>query len=82
MAMTFPRVLGALEKARQTKGRPTMILAKTLKGKGISFMEGKGGWHGKAVKKGDGAGDGARRAQDAARAGERPGALDPRAERA
>jgi len=45
-------VLGALEKARQTKSRPTMILAKTLKGKGISLMEGKGGWHGKAVKKG------------------------------
>jgi len=48
----LPQLLGALEKARQTKGRPTMILAKTLKGKGISFMEGKGGWHGKAVKKG------------------------------
>ena len=30
-----------------------MILAKTLKGKGISFMEGKGGWHGKALKKGE-----------------------------
>ena len=48
----LPQVLAAFEKARQTKGRPTMILAKTLKGKGISFMEGKGGWHGKAVKKG------------------------------
>ena len=48
----LPQLLDALEKARQTKGRPTMILAKTLKGKGISFMEGKGGWHGKAVKKG------------------------------
>jgi transketolase len=30
-----------------------MILARTLKGKGISFMEGKGGWHGKPLKKGD-----------------------------
>ena len=46
-------ILDALEKARQTRGRPTMIVAKTLKGKGISTMEGKGGWHGKALKKGD-----------------------------
>ncbi len=46
-------MLDALEQARRTKGRPTVILARTLKGKGISFMEGKGGWHGKAVKKGD-----------------------------
>jgi transketolase len=48
----LPQVLGAFEKARHSNGRPTMILAKTLKGKGISLMEGKGGWHGKAVKKG------------------------------
>jgi transketolase len=48
----LPQILDALDKARQTNGRPTMILAKTLKGKGISFMEGKGGWHGKSVKKG------------------------------
>ena len=49
----LPAILDALEKGRQTRGRPTMILAKTLKGKGISAMEGKGGWHGKALKKGD-----------------------------
>jgi transketolase len=48
----LPAILDALEKGRQTRGRPTMILAKTLKGKGISAMEGKGGWHGKALKKG------------------------------
>ena len=48
-----PEVLDALEQARQTRGRPTMILARTLKGKGISFMEGKGGWHGKPIKKGE-----------------------------
>ena len=30
-----------------------MILARTIKGKGISFMEGKGGWHGKPLKKGE-----------------------------
>jgi transketolase len=49
----LPAILDALEKARQTRGRPTMIVAKTLKGKGISTMEGKGGWHGKALKKGE-----------------------------
>jgi transketolase len=46
-------VLEALEEARRTKGRPTMILARTIKGKGISAMEGKGGWHGKALKPGE-----------------------------
>ena len=45
-------ILGALDSARQTRSRPTMILAKTLKGKGVSLMEGKGGWHGKPLKKG------------------------------
>jgi transketolase len=45
-------ILDALDTARQTRGRPTMILAKTLKGKGVSLMEGKNGWHGKALKKG------------------------------
>lgn len=46
-------ILDALEKARQTRGRPTMILARTIKGKGISLMEGKEGWHGKPLKKGE-----------------------------
>jgi transketolase len=46
-------ILDALEQARNTKGRPTMILARTIKGKGVSFVEGKGGWHGKAFKKGE-----------------------------
>jgi len=45
-------LLDAYEQARQTKGRPTMILAHTLKGKGIPLAEGKSGWHGKAFKKG------------------------------
>ena len=49
----LPAILDALEEARRTKGRPTMILAKTVKGKGISFIEGKGGWHGKPLKKGE-----------------------------
>jgi len=46
-------ILDALGEAKRTKGRPTMILAKTIKGKGVSFVEGKDGWHGKAFKKGD-----------------------------
>jgi transketolase len=46
------QVLAALDEARATKKRPTMIVARTIKGKGISFVEGKQGWHGKALKKG------------------------------
>ncbi len=46
-------ILEAFDKARQTRGRPTMIVARTIKGKGISLMEGKDGWHGKALKKGE-----------------------------
>jgi transketolase len=44
-------ILDALAEARQTTGRPTMILARTLKGKGISFTEDKDAWHGKPLKK-------------------------------
>jgi transketolase len=46
-------ILDACEEARRTKGKPTMILARTIKGKGVSFAEGKDGWHGKAFKKGE-----------------------------
>jgi transketolase len=46
-------VLGALDEARRTKGTPTMILARTIKGKGVSIFEGKDGWHGKPLKKGE-----------------------------
>ena len=46
-------ILDALDEARRTKGKPTMILARTIKGKGVSFAEGKDGWHGKAFKKGE-----------------------------
>ena len=45
-------ILDALDEARQTSDRPTMIVARTLKGKGIPLMEGKDGCHGKAIKKG------------------------------
>jgi len=44
-------ILDAFETARNTKGQPTMILARTEKGKGVSFTEGKDNWHGKAFKK-------------------------------
>jgi len=38
----------AYETAAQVKGRPTVILAQTIKGKGVSFMENVAGWHGRA----------------------------------
>ncbi len=38
----------AFEEAKATKGQPTVIVMKTVKGKGVSFMENKAGWHGKA----------------------------------
>ena len=38
----------AFEQARGNKGAPTVLLAKTVKGKGVSFMENQAGWHGKA----------------------------------
>ena len=43
-------LLDAFEEAAQTTGRPSMVLARTLKGKGISFVEGRDGWHGKPLK--------------------------------
>ncbi len=46
-------ILSAFEAALQVKGRPCMIIAKTLKGKGVSFIEDQDGWHGKALKKED-----------------------------
>jgi transketolase len=46
-------LLNAYDEARSTKGRPTMILARTMKGKGLAAIEGKDGWHGKALKKGE-----------------------------
>lgn len=41
-------IKAALERAKATKGKPTAIVAKTVKGKGVSFMENVAGWHGKA----------------------------------
>ena len=41
-------IIEALQKAKITKGKPTAIIAKTIKGKGVSFMEDNASWHGKA----------------------------------
>jgi len=41
-------ILAAFAEAKATKGQPTVILAKTVKGKGVSYMENNAGWHGKA----------------------------------
>lgn len=42
-------ISSALKEAKRAKGRPTIIIAETVKGKGISFMEGKNIWHGKPI---------------------------------
>ena len=44
----FDQIDAAFKEARTVKGQPTAIIAKTLKGKGVSFMENQVGWHGKA----------------------------------
>ncbi len=45
----FDQIEEALNCAKSTKGMPTVIIAKTIKGKGVSFMEDQVGWHGKAT---------------------------------
>lgn len=45
------QVLAAYEEADATKGKPSVIIAKTVKGKGVSFMENVAGWHGTAPNK-------------------------------
>ncbi len=49
----LPQILTAYKQAMQAKDKPVMIIAKTLKGKGVSFIEDKNGWHGKPLKKDD-----------------------------
>jgi len=44
----FDQIFDALEKSKQVKGKPTLIIANTVKGKGISFMENQASWHGTA----------------------------------
>ena len=48
---SMSEILSAYEKALTVRGRPVMVIAKTIKGKGVSFIEDKNGWHGKALKK-------------------------------
>jgi transketolase len=43
-------LLAAYDEARTTRGCPTVLVARTVKGRGISFAEGKDGWHGKPLK--------------------------------
>lgn len=42
------QIINAFDLAKKVKGKPTAIIAKTIKGKGVSFMENKAVWHGKA----------------------------------
>ena len=44
----FDQIDAAFKEAKSVKGRPTVIIAKTVKGKVVSFMENQAGWHGKA----------------------------------
>ncbi|MDN5347762.1 MAG: transketolase [Clostridia bacterium] len=46
----FRQILAAVEEARRTSGRPTVAVAETVKGKGVSFMENQVDWHGVAPK--------------------------------
>ena len=47
-AHDFDQIRAAFKEARETKGQPTVIIAHSIKGKGVSFMEGNADWHGKA----------------------------------
>jgi transketolase len=47
----YEQIFKALDEAKNTKNMPTVIVAKTVKGKGISFMENVAGWHGVAPSK-------------------------------
>ncbi len=47
----FPQILTAYKQALHAKDKPVMVIARTIKGKGVSFIEDKNGWHGKPLKK-------------------------------
>ncbi len=47
-AHNYDEIKDALAKAREVKGKPTLVLAKSIKGKGVSYMENNAGWHGAA----------------------------------
>ncbi|MBI2599581.1 transketolase [Candidatus Daviesbacteria bacterium] len=46
---SLPKIISTYKKALKVRGKPVMIIAKTLKGKGVSFLENKEGWHGKPL---------------------------------
>ncbi len=46
----YEQIFDAFEEARETKGEPTVIIAHTIKGKGVSFMEKDYSWHGRAIE--------------------------------
>jgi transketolase len=50
---SFVEVLSAYREALSSDGRPTMIIARTIKGKGVYFIEDKNGYHGKALDRED-----------------------------
>lgn len=50
---SIPEILETYDKALKIRDRPVMIIAGTVKGKGVSVVEGKNGWHGKVLKKDD-----------------------------
>ena len=45
---SYEEISDAIDKAKEVKGKPSVIIAKTIKGKGVSFMENSVGWHGSA----------------------------------
>ncbi|MCX7885396.1 MAG: transketolase [Caloramator sp.] len=47
----FEQIFNAIDEAKNTKGKPTVVVAKTVKGKGVSFMENVASWHGNAPSK-------------------------------
>lgn len=47
-AHNYDEIRNAIEEAKSTKGKPTIIIAKSIKGKGVSFMENQASWHGNA----------------------------------
>jgi transketolase len=50
-AHDYNQIEDAINQAKNTKGKPTMIIAKSVKGKGVSYMENQAGWHGSAPNK-------------------------------
>ena len=47
----YDEIRSAIDKAKNTKGKPTVVVCDTVKGKGVSFMENNAGWHGNAPNK-------------------------------